>query len=116
MFIDFSSITPHFNKWADFISAMTGFLSAVMLGISGKLIPWGLRLQKKFRHPFKKGRTVNNGSNQSTSNREEWWGSRLRAIGWILLAISFFIQSFIAWPLPKPTEIRLWQIVVGFGK
>ncbi len=98
MFIDFSTTMTYFAKWANFISAITGFLSALMLGISGKLIPWGLRLPKKSRHPLKSRPAVNNSSGQLTTSREEWWGGHLRTGGWILLAISFFIQIFVAWP------------------
>ena len=98
MFIDFSTTMTHFDQWANFISAITGFLSAVMLGISGKLIPWGLRLPKKSRHPLKSRPAVINSSGQSTTSQEEWWGGHLRTWGWIFLAISFFIQIFVAWP------------------
>jgi hypothetical protein len=98
MVFDFSIILTYFHKWANCVSAITGFAGAVILGFSNKLIPWGLRLPKKHRHPFKKRSTVTNGSDQATTNREEWWGNNLKNFGWFLLTVSFFIQIFSAWP------------------
>lgn len=81
---------------ANLIVAVTGFLGAIMLAISTRLIPWGLRMPKKSRHPWKKKGGVNNSSNQSTSNVEEWWGSKLKDFGWLLLICSFAIQIYVA--------------------
>ena len=91
-----------FHKWANLVVAITGFLGTAMLGISAALIPWGLRLPKNRRHPFKKKPTVNNSCNQSTSCQQEWWGCKLKFFGWSLLSISFFIQIFVAWQDMSP--------------
>lgn len=87
-----------FHTWANVMVASIGFVGTVMLGISALLIPYGLRLHKKDRYPFKKKPCVSNGSNQSTTSQQEWWGAKLKISGWVLLSISFFIQIFIAWP------------------
>ena len=87
-----------FDAWSNVIVASIGFLGTVMLGISALLIPYGLRLPKKARHPFKKRPAVINGCGQSTTSQQEWWGVKLKISGWIFLSISFFIQIFIAWP------------------
>ena len=86
------------NIWANVIVAITGFLGVIMLGISALLIPWGLRLNKKDRHPFRKKPAVNNASNQSTASWQEWWGNNLKNLGWMLLSFSFLIQIFVGWP------------------
>lgn len=80
------------NKWIGLGSAITGFWGTVLLGISSSLIPWGLRLPKDKRRPFKARPIVTNGSCQATTSWQEWWGSKFRVIGWILLCISFFID------------------------
>ncbi len=88
-----------FHAWLNVIAAVIGFFGTVMLGVSAQLVPWGLRLSKKDRHPFRKKPGVTNGSNQTTTSWQEWWGSYLKVFGWILLSISFFIQIFAAWPI-----------------
>lgn len=98
MFIDFSTLMTDFYKWANVLSAASGLLSAIMLGFSEKLIPWGLRLPKHCRHPYKLKHTLNNMLNQSTTNREEWWGSHFKTFGLILLALSFAIQLLAGLP------------------
>lgn len=91
----------HTWAWANVIVAIFGFLGVIMLGISGLLIPWGLRLPKTSRHPFNKRPLVNDACNQSTASWQEWWGAKLNIFGWILLSISFFIQLLVAWPVDK---------------
>lgn len=98
MSFDFTTLWIFFQVWADFLSAVIGFVGTVVLGISAKLIPWGLRMQKKLRHPFKIRPIATNGAGQATSSREEWWGAKLVICGWCLLSISFLIQLVNQWP------------------
>jgi hypothetical protein len=99
MCFEFSFIEAFFHVYAKFISAGAGFAAAIILAYSDRLIPWGLRLPKNVRHPFKSKPAVNNMINQSTTSREEWWGEKLRILGWVLLSISFSIQLFVEWPI-----------------
>ncbi|MDR3478377.1 MAG: hypothetical protein P4M14_10140 [Gammaproteobacteria bacterium] len=89
----------HTFMWATVVVAVIGFIGTVMLGVSNLLIPWGLRLPKKDRHPLKKRPATNNACNESTTSRQEWWGANFKIFGWALLSISFFIQIFVAWPV-----------------
>lgn len=93
------AIETFFHVYAKFIGAGAGFMAAIILAYSDKLIPWGLRLPRKARHPFKDRPAINNGLNQHTTSREEWWGEKLRILGCVLLSISFFIQLLVEWPI-----------------
>ncbi len=67
----FHVIVVFIQIWANFLVAITGSIGTVMVGVTTTLIiPWGLRLPKEKRHPFKKRPCVNNGLNQLTMSRQ----------------------------------------------